>query len=128
MTEEWLLPPLSILLVEDHEDTAQTAAELLAMAGARVRIAATAVEALKLAAEEAPDVIFIEPMIRDGWQAARELRQVCSPKLVVVVSSGAEEEDFRRSTAAGADLHLVKPVAPALMLDVLKRLERPAQQ
>lgn len=122
MTEQWSLPPLSILLVEDHEDTAQSAAELLTLAGARIHIARTAAEALSLAAEQAPDVIFIEPLIHDGWSVAKQLRQVCNAQQVVAISSGAEEDDFRRSIAAGVDLHLVKPVAPALLFEILKRV------
>lgn len=122
MTEEWLLPKLKILVVEDHEDTAQSMAELLNLAGCITRIARTADEALMMAGEDSPDVVLLEPLVRDGWLVSQRIRQIASPKLVIVLSSRGDEDDLSHSRLAGIDLHLIKPVAPAILFQELRRI------
>lgn len=60
----------------------------------------------------------------DGYEVARRLRrQFGSNTMTLVALTGwGQEEDRRRSQAAGFDKHLVKPVDPALLYKVLESL------
>jgi CheY-like chemotaxis protein len=117
---------LSVLIVDDYPDAADSLAELLRLYGHRAAVARTAREALSVAERELPDVVLLELRLRemDGWQVARRLRERAGTGdrrrlLLVAVTGCGREEDHRRSAAAGIDLHLVKPVDPDLLRQVL---------
>ena len=59
----------------------------------------------------------------DGYQVAERLRCAGDRDLLLIAISGyGQEEDRRRSKAAGFDLHMVKPVdAQALMMQIAER-------
>lgn len=120
--------PVSILVVEDDRDGAETLAFLLRVNGYRVTVAADGEAALRAAARETPDVVLLDirlPRI-DGWEVARRLRERADRKrpLFIAVTGCARAEDERRSAEAGTDLHLAKPVAPPDLLAVLDRFSR----
>ncbi len=119
-----LLSPLSVLVVDDLEDAAQSTAELLSLCGHRVRVAGCGEDALRAAEDEAPDVVLLDiglPGI-DGWEVARLLRdRACGKQPVVVAVTGyGTEDDKWRSCDAGCDLHLVKPANPAALARFLE--------
>src|SRR5579871_1421647 len=120
-------PPyrLSVLVVDDLADTAQSTAELLALYGYAVRVAAGSEEALRAAAAASPDVVLLDIGLAgmDGWELTRRLRDraVGKQPIVVAVSGYGQEADRRRSAEAGVDLHLVKPVEPGVLVGVLER-------
>ena len=60
----------------------------------------------------------------DGYEVARRLRQQpgCRSMLLVAVTGWGQEEDRRRSHEAGFDRHLVKPVEPKDLTDLLAAL------
>jgi CheY-like chemotaxis protein len=67
--------PLSVLVVEDYEDAADSLATLLRLHGYRVTVARTGGAALELAADDPPDVALLDiglPDI-DGWELARRM-------------------------------------------------------
>lgn len=108
--------PLRILIVEDNRDTAKTLGVLLSRSGHRVRLAHTGVEGVNVAKTDPPDVVLCDLGLpeMDGYQVAQTLRR--DPMLqavrMIAVSGYGQEEDRRRSEAAGFDLHLTKPVDP----------------
>jgi CheY-like chemotaxis protein len=119
---------LSVLIVEDDAVAAQCLAILLKHYGHRARVARDGPEALRLAAESAPDVVLLDIGLpgEDGCMVAERLRQqspVRRPLLVAVTGYG-QEADCRRSLEAGIDLHLVKPVEPAVLFGMLRRFGR----
>ena len=76
----------------------------------------------------APQVLLLDIGLPglDGYQVAERLRQEHSaraPWLVAITGFGADE-DRNRSQAAGFARHLVKPVAPALLMQVLAEAPR----
>lgn len=117
-----------VLLVEDNEDNRQTLAAVLGIYGHTVSAAADGTSGLQAAMEDVPDVAVIDiglPGI-DGYEVARRLR--ASPatrgiRLVAVTGYG-QQEDRDRALAAGFDVHLVKPVEPARLLEAIHRLSR----
>jgi two-component system OmpR family response regulator len=119
---------LSVLVVDDVEDTANSLATLLALKGYASRPAVSAQEALLAAAADQPDVVILDLKMpgMDGWELARRLRDQATGKqpLLVAVSGCWTEEDRLRSADAGIDLHLVKPVEPAVLVGLLKRFTR----
>jgi CheY-like chemotaxis protein len=122
---------LSVLVVDDYPDAAESLADLLGMYGHRVTVAHTAREALEVADRERPDVVLLDIRLpdMDGWQVARWMREQASvrdrrPLLLVAVTGCCRDEDCRRSVAAGIDFHLIKPVDPDLLVRVLMSYPR----
>jgi CheY-like chemotaxis protein len=70
----------------------------------------------------------LEMPVMDGWTAIREIRRGASgsPGIpVIALSAAALPEDRRRSLAAGADLHLAKPIRTNELEDALDEVLRP---
>ncbi len=113
---------ISIVLVEDNVDVAESTAALLELSGYRVSIAHTANDGIALAKREKPDVVLCDlglPGERDGHDVARALRAdpEMAPTHLVALSGFGQEADKRRAKEAGFAEHLTKPVDP----DVLER-------
>jgi CheY-like chemotaxis protein len=119
---------MRVLVVEDHADTSQTMAVLLRLAGYAVESVSDGVAALAAARANPPDVVLLDIGLpgMDGWQLARSLIQQPAPKrpLLVAVTGYGQEDDRRRSQEAGIDLHLVKPVDPVYLRQLLARFRQ----
>ena len=121
--------PLSVLVIENDGDTAETTALLLQMNGFAVAIAATGEAALLAADGRAFDVAILDVRLGDGMdgcEVARRLRDRPTAKrpLLIAVTASGRDEDRRRTAAAGIDLHLVKPADPEDLVAVLNRFAR----
>ena len=120
--------PLAILVVDDDADTGDSLAEMLALHGHAVRVARDAAGALRLAADEPPDVVLLDIVMpgTDGCEAALVLRERAGAKrpFLIAVTGCESAADRARTAAAGFDLHLVKPVAPAILVGLLERFRR----
>ena len=103
-----------VLLVDDAPDTLDLLHTLFEQRGSQVVSAATAEEALRLAAEHTPTVIISDIGMpgMDGYQLLAELRRL--PHLVgvpaVAISGYAMEEDRARALRAGFAAHVPKPI------------------
>jgi CheY-like chemotaxis protein len=119
---------LSILVVDDSPDTVWSTSELLELAGCEVQVAFGGEEALALAAAHSPDVVLLDLLMpgMGGCEVARRLiaRSCGKPPLLVAVTGCGTDADRTRSAAAGFDLHLIKPVDPALLVGVVRRFQR----
>ena len=119
--------PLNVLVVEDDEDTATLEALLLATENHQVRIATDGPAALREIEEDKPDVVLLDLALPgcDGIEVAKRIRQLNLSKRpwVVAVTGRCEDDDFRRSQAAGIDMHLVKPVSPDILCTLLRRFQ-----
>jgi CheY-like chemotaxis protein len=116
--------PLTVLIVEDHEDGARTLARLIRLFGHTARVAGDGVEGLRAAVESGPDVVLADIALPrlDGWAFARELlRRLPYRPLLVAVTAFGSERDRERSRAAGFDHHLVKPIDVGELADLLQR-------
>ena len=105
----------SILLVEDHEDTADAMATLLRARGYQVTVAHTLAEARRAAAAAASsiDLVVSDLGLPDGTghELMRELVAVYGLRGIALSGYGMEE-DLRKSREAGFEKHLTKPVSP----------------
>ena len=105
---------LRILVADDNLDSAESLAMLLTLEGYETRMAHDGIEALDVATAFKPDVMLLDlgmPKL-NGFEVCRSIRQQAWGKNITVVAltGWGQEEDKRRSLAAGVDAHLVKPV------------------
>ena len=114
---------LRILVVDDNVDSALTMAALLSMYGHEVRTAHDGLQALDEVGSFRPDVVILDigmPKM-NGYTVAMRIRERTgeAQPLLIAVTGWGQEEDRRRSKAAGIDHHLVKPVDPAALSTLL---------
>jgi signal transduction histidine kinase/ActR/RegA family two-component response regulator len=124
-------PRHRILVVDDNRDAADSLALLLTLQGSEVRTAYDGLEAIEAAAAFDPDVVLSDlgmPRM-NGYEAAQKIREQCSGKVVLVAMTGwGQEEDKRKSSEAGFDFHLVKPVDLDDLEELLASLEAPDRE
>lgn len=112
-----------VLVVDDNVDAADSLAILLRLQGHDVRMAHDGLEALQVAESFRPEVVVLDiglPKL-NGYEVARALRAEPwgrEPVLIAVTGWG-HETDRRRSAEAGFDHHLVKPVDPAALHELI---------
>jgi CheY-like chemotaxis protein len=103
---------LQILLVEDHNDTAQILSRLLEHEGHQVRIATNVGDALKLSDEGKMDLIISDLGLPDG--SGYDLMNQVRPRLpvtpAIALSGYGSEADIKRSRECGFSEHITKPV------------------
>ena len=115
---------LRILVVDDNQDAANSLAKYLKrVAGHEVEVAYDGEEALGLALKSRPDVVLLDIGLpgMSGYEVAERLRgrpETGDAKLIALTGWG-QEDDRRRSKSAGIDVHLVKPVDPDTVLDLI---------
>ena len=113
---------MSLLLVEDHVDTAKVMARLLRVLGHRVTVAHTVADGLSAADAAGFDLVVSDLGLPDGsgldlMAALRDrhaLRGIC-------LSGFGMDDDLRRSGEAGFLEHLVKPVSLETLSAALAR-------
>lgn len=103
--------PVRLLLVEDHQDTAELLATLLEARGHQVTIAATVKEALAITAHKRFDLVVSDLGLPDasGYDLMQQLRST-TPIKGIAMSGWGGDEDVTRSRDAGFAEHLTKPV------------------
>jgi CheY-like chemotaxis protein len=114
---------MRVLVVDDNQAAARSAATLLRPYGYAVDVALNGEEALRQAARFAPDVVLLDLTMpgMDGCEVAKRLVAPSrgKPPFVVAVTGRGGEEERGQALAAGIDLHLVKPVSLSDLLRVL---------
>jgi CheY-like chemotaxis protein len=125
---EHALPSMShrILIVDDNRDAADTMALMLRIKGNIVETAYDGLEAVRVAGEFHPGVALLDiglPKL-DGYETARTIRREKwgTGMVLIAVTGWGQKEDRRRSSEAGFDYHIVKPVDPADLLQLLATL------
>jgi PAS domain S-box-containing protein len=112
-----------VLVVDDNADAADTLAMVLGLRGYDVRVARDGPAALEAAREFLPQLVLLDIGLpgMDGYAVARALRSgpANGPLRLVALTGYGREEDRRRSAEAGFDDHVVKPIAPDELLQLL---------
>jgi signal transduction histidine kinase len=107
-------PGLKVLVVDDNRDNVESLRLLLTLTGHTVRIAGDGAEGIRAAEEFRPEVILLDIGMPDldGHEVCRRIRaQEWGRSMVIIAQTGwGQEEDRRRTQAAGFDFHLVKPI------------------
>ncbi len=122
------LRALRILVTEDNNDARDMMKAMLDFDGHDVRVARDGAETLACLEDWGPDVILMDIGLPDmeGYEVARRIGETeVRRKLKLIALTGyGQIEDERRAYDAGFDLHLVKPVSPDLLREVLAVLTR----
>jgi CheY-like chemotaxis protein len=118
------LDALSLLVVDDDMQARELFTAILESAGARVRAAASAEDAVALLAKEWPDVIVsdIEMPSQDGYALLRQahaMKGADRSLLAVAVTAHARPDDHARAVDSGFAWHLAKPVEPDELVKVI---------
>jgi CheY-like chemotaxis protein len=104
----------SILLVEDHGDSAYVIGRLLSRHGHEVRTVTNVQAALEAFEDFVPDILISDLGLpdRSGLELMREVRDRFGDKVAAIALSGyGYEDDINKSMAAGFDKHVTKPVS-----------------
>ena len=112
-----------VLIVEDNADAREGLRLMLSLAGHEVEEADDGPTALEKLAAYRPEVALIDvglPRL-DGYAVAQLARQRDDTRdlFLVALTGYGQAEDRRRALDAGFDRHLVKPVDPAVLRDLL---------
>ena len=115
--------PRRILVVDDNADVAETTTLLLTLSGHEVLCAKDGLQALQFAAEFAPEVVLLDiglPLM-DGYEVARRLREMPQTRtsLLIALTGYGQQGDRARGKAAGFDGHLLKPVDPRALGEMI---------
>jgi two-component system, sensor histidine kinase len=109
-----------VLVIEDNADAREMLRMALELDGHRVETAADGTSGVETALRTTPDLVLVDIGLPglDGYAVARRLRAALGHRVTLVALTGyGQSEDRRRTSEAGFDAHLVKPVDP----DVLSR-------
>jgi CheY-like chemotaxis protein len=118
---------LSIVVIEDNDDAREMLRVALELEGQRVGTAATARDGVAAALRERADAVLVDIGLPDldGFQVCRQLRDKLGPEPIIVALTGyGQPEDRERSEQAGFDGHVVKPVEPHALLQLLADIVR----
>src|SRR5262249_33091436 len=112
-----------ILVVDDNPDALRSLEILLRVTGNEIRTARDGVEAIGVAGEFRPDIVLLDigmPRM-NGYEAARHLRQQpwATQTTLIAITGWGQDGDKQRAFDAGFDHHLVKPVDPAMLMQMM---------
>jgi signal transduction histidine kinase len=120
------LAGLRVVVIEDHDDIAEMLAAWLEAMGHIVWVARSGSTGIELVRDNEPDLVLCDiglPEL-DGIEVCRRVRglDISSQPVMVAITGWGREADRRRTTEAGFDHHLVKPVAADKLRTVLRSL------
>jgi two-component system, OmpR family, KDP operon response regulator KdpE len=122
-----------VLVCDDEPQILRALRVVLREAGYEAILAATAEEALDLAAVRPPDAAIVDLVLPDGdgVEVTRRLRE-WSQMPIIVLSAVGDETEKVRALEAGADDYVTKPFGPrelvARLQAALRRAGRPADE
>ncbi|HEV8202258.1 MAG TPA: PAS domain S-box protein, partial [Candidatus Polarisedimenticolia bacterium] len=112
-----------VLVADDNQDAAASLSALLGLLGYETRTASDGAAAVAAAEEFRPAVALLDIGMpkTNGYDVARHIRRQDWGKDVVLlaVTGWGQKEDRDRTLAAGFDHHLVKPVDPDVLANLL---------
>lgn len=118
---------IKVHIIDDNADAADTLAMLLKFAGFNVCCSYNGRSGLKMIVNERPDFLILDiglPEI-DGYEVARRVRILpLGEQVTIVACTGwGSDADIKRSRAAGIDHHMVKPVDPDHLIELLRAFD-----
>ncbi|HEX2229247.1 MAG TPA: ATP-binding protein, partial [Candidatus Binatia bacterium] len=127
-TSKMALGALKVLVVDDNRAAADMLGTLFRLKGNPVQLAHDGEEAVAVAEKFRPDVVLLDlgmPKV-NGYDACRRMReQPWGEKMIIIALTGwGRDEDRQRTREAGFDYHLVKPVRPLNLLEIIAELAK----
>ncbi len=113
-----------VLIVDDNKIAADLLSMIIKIAGNEVRTAGDGRSACEIAEDFLPDIILMDlgMPIMDGLESAKSIRKAPWGKdvKIIALTGWGQEEDKQLTKAAGFDAHLVKPVEPTVLQELLR--------
>jgi CheY-like chemotaxis protein len=109
-------------VIEDNADNRDALRTFLRLDGHRVEVAGDGVSGVEMARAVRPEVALIDIGLPglDGYEVGSRIRDDLGTSVMLCAITGyGRPEDVRRATDAGFDTHLVKPVSPDALRDIL---------
>lgn len=124
------LTGVTVLVVEDNDDSRKLLQTILTRSGAAVEVAESVPVALRILAGRWPDIVIsdIEMPGEDGYSLIRKirLREPTSRHIpAIALTAYTRSVDRVRALAAGFQTHMSKPVEPVELVAAVKSLARP---
>jgi PAS domain S-box-containing protein len=113
---------LRVLLAEDHPINQRVVQLILEPFGATVTVVENGAQAVEAMSLDAYDVVLMDMQmpVMDGLAATRAIRSNEAPGQrtpIIMLSANAMANHRQDAVAAGADLHVAKPITVAALLD-----------
>ena len=129
MSRNIKINPLTILLVDDHDDTRESVRDWLKFQGHTVATASDVKSALRVGGKKTFDVLICDVQLPDGdGRTVLEKLNARRKFPAIAISGHCGPSDLARSKAAGFFTHLVKPFSPeeldALLATAHRELKR----
>lgn len=119
---------LSVLVVDDNIDSADTTAMLLRATGHNVHTAYCGLDTIDAATKNQPDVVLLDIGMQDinGYEVARRLRRTpATSNMWLIATTGyGQASDRQMAMDAGFDHHLVKPIELEKLQELLTMLAK----
>ena len=116
---------LSVLIVDDEEDSRLVISHIVAAEGCKVRTAASLEQAGQLITEAAPDVVITDLLLSDGRGTELLHRLQASPDTEVIMVTGQATVDSAvEALRLGAHDYLTKPVDVTRLRQLVRGLRR----
>ena len=119
---------MRILLVDDHQDAANSLARCMKVQGHLVQVAYDGATGIKLASQFRPEVVLLDIGLPDmsGIDVCREIRQsLCGDLMAAFAITGWGEDQAKCQEAATVfDMHFLKPVKLDALENAINCLER----
>ena len=117
---------MTVLVIDDHPIVQQGLARTLTdeFPGSEIGLASSANEALALFAEKPWTLVILDLSLpdRSGLELIREMKQVNSKVLIVVLTLHAEDRFAVRAFRAGADGYLTKQCSPQNLGEAIRKV------
>jgi CheY-like chemotaxis protein len=110
-----------ILLIDDHLDSVELLAKVLARHGCDTRLTDDPRRALEIAQDFHPSAVCLDIGMpeMDGYTLARAMRQVPALRNCRIIAISGYPPDRERLTKAGIDRHMLKPVSGAVLAQAI---------
>ena len=116
-------PSRRILVVDDNRDSAESLMLLLRLSGHEVLAVHDGLAAVEAAGTWEPEVVLLDIGLpeMDGYEVAMKLRERPDGKrlTLIAVTGWGQDADRQRSSEAGFDAHLTKPVETSTLQKLL---------
>jgi CheY-like chemotaxis protein len=120
--------PLRVLVVEDNADAADVLVLLLKLWGYEAEVVRTGPAALEAVRAHPPNVALVDLFVpeMDGYRLAERLRSegLDQETVLIAMTGWSDEAHRRRSAEVGFRDHLIKPVEPVRLHEVLQHWAR----
>lgn len=119
---------LQILMIDDNQDFLEIMCELIEMLGYKIILATKGSEGISKAKEFHPDIIICDIGLPEmnGYEVAKSIRNDHELKdlFLIALSGYTSQKDIARSTEAGFNRHLAKPVDFDIIENILAEFNK----